>query len=169
MPVSVRNLLLNSIQNIIQFDGKRYLMESAGPVGGRRSKQLRSAIYTIRERRPTAHGREGDPELLALVEEPYSTVDEARRRLRELLSAFESRNDRRAVFLSTYTEMTDSVAREVRQERFADPPWVGEYLVAFANLYREVVHDYEIGDLSSLADPWQLAFQAAERNDSLVI
>ncbi|MEF8901752.1 MAG: DUF5995 family protein [Halovenus sp.] len=139
------------------------------PAGGRRSKQLRSAVYTIRKRRPTVHGRDGDPELLALVEEPYSTVGEARRRLQELLSAFESRNDRRAVFLSIYTEMTDAVAREVQQGRFADPSWVGGYLVAFANLYREAVHDYEIGDLSSLADPWQLAFQAAERNDSLAL
>jgi hypothetical protein len=157
------------MQNIIQFGDKYDCMRSDMPAGGRRSKQLRSAIYTIQERRPTPHDREGDPELLALVEEPYSNVDEARQRLQELLSALEARNDRRAVFLSIYTEMTAAVAREVQQGNFADPSWVGEYLVAFANLYRKAVHDYELGDLASLGDPWQLAFQAAESNDSLVL
>lgn len=157
------------MQNIIQFDGKPTRMGSAVPTGGRRSKQLQSAVHTILERRPTPHSREGDPELLALVEEPYADVGEARRRLQELLATFKLRNDRRAVFLSIYTEMTDAVARRVEQDTFADPSWVAEYLVAFANLYRKAVHDYELGDLSSLADPWQLAFEATEESDSLVL
>lgn len=143
-------------------------MDTATPTG-RRGKQLRSAVRTVRERRPSSHSREGDPELVALVEEPYSTVEETHRRLETLLSAFEARDDRRAVFLSIYARMTGAVATRVRQDEFEDPEWVGEYLVAFANLYREAVHDYETGALDSLADPWQLAFEAAERGDSLVL
>ncbi len=144
-------------------------MDSAVPAGGRRSKQLRSAIHTLRNRRPAPHGRDGERELLTLVEEPFAEVGEAHRRLQELQSAFESRNDRRAVFLSIYTEMTGAVAERIQAERFTDPEWVGEYLVAFANLYRQAVRDYETGDLSSLADPWQLAFEAAENGDSLIL
>ena len=34
---------------------------------------------------------------------------------------------------------------------------------------RSAVRDYESGDLSSLADPWQLPFEAAENGDSLVL
>jgi hypothetical protein len=144
-------------------------MSSGVPVGGRRSKQLRSAVHTVRNRRPPLYGREGESELLALVEDPYVDVKETHGCLQELLSAFESRDDRRAVFLSIYTEMTGAVAERVRQGWFADPEWVGDYLVAFANLYREAIRDYERGNLSSLADPWQLAFEAAEERDSLVL
>lgn len=144
-------------------------MDSGVPTGGRRSKQLLSAIHTISRRRPPTYARSGASELLTLVEEPYAEVGEAHRRLRELRSAFESRNDRRAVFLSIYTEMTGAVADRIQQRRFDDPEWVGEYLVAFANLYRKAVRDYEAGDLSSLADPWQLAFEAAENGNSLVL
>lgn len=144
-------------------------MVSVPPAGGRLRKQLRSVVRTVRERRPTPHRREGDPELLALVEEPYSDVGEVNRRLQELLSAFESRDDRRAVFLSIYSQMTYAVSRRIRQNGFEDPDWMADYLVKFAYLYREAVRDYEHGDLSSLADPWQLAFEAAEDNDSLVV
>jgi hypothetical protein len=144
-------------------------MGPAGAGGGRRWKQLRSATRTVRERRPTPDAREGDATLRALVEEPYADVEEAHQRLEELQAAFEARDDRRAVFLTIYARMTGTVARRVRNGEFADPDWVGEYLVAFANLYREAVYDYERGALASLADPWQLAFEAAERGDSLVV
>lgn len=144
-------------------------MGTGVPTGGRRRTQLRSAVRTIRHRRPVSRTRDGESDLLALVEEPYADVDEARERLQELLAAFKARDDRRAVFLSIYTEMTDAVGRDVQQHKFADPSWVGDYLVAFANLYRKAVEKYERGEFSSLADPWQLAFQAAEGDDSLIL
>lgn len=142
---------------------------AAGASAGRRRKQLRAAVRTVRERRPTAGDRDGDPALLALVEEPYAGAAETHRRLRELLAAFEADDDRRAIFLSIYARMTGAVARRVDRGEFDDPEWVGEYLVAFANLYREAVYDYETGALSSLADPWQLAFETAASGDALVI
>lgn len=140
-----------------------------GGLTRRRRKQFRAAIRTVRERRPGPHDRDGDPEVLALVEEPYSGVRETHRRLRDLLAAFEADDDRRAVFLSIYARMTGAVAERVDGGGFRDPEWVGDYLVAFANLYREAVYDYETGALEALADPWQLAFEAAAREDSLVV
>jgi len=131
--------------------------------------QLRSAVHTVRKRRPTPHDRDGDPELLALVDEPYVEVAETHKRLQDLLAAFEARNDRRAAFLSIYAEMTGAVAQRTFDGGFDHPDWVGRYLVAFANHYREAVRDYERGDLAELADPWQLAFDAADAGDSLVI
>lgn len=144
-------------------------MVTAMPVGGRRSSQLRSAVQTVRARRPTPHEREGDPELFALVEEPYVEVAETHERLEGLLAAFRAREDRRAAFLSIYAEMTGGVAQRLHEDGFDDTDWVGRYLVAFANLYREAVHAYERDDLAALADPWQLAFDAADAGDSLVI
>lgn len=143
-------------------------MAAEGPVR-RRRKQVRTAVRTVRERRPSTRERNGDPELLALVEEPYRGVGEAHRRLRELLSALESADDRRAIFLSIYARMTGAVAERVSDGEFRDPEWVGEYLVAFANLYRGAVYDYERGALAALPDPWQIAFETADRGDALVV
>jgi hypothetical protein len=136
---------------------------------GRRRKHLRSAARALREGRPQARDREGDEEVLSLVEDPYDHPEEAHRRLQGLLAAFERRDDRRAVFLTIYVGMTDEVARRVREDQYEDPDWVAEYLVAFANLYREAVRAYEAVQLGAVPDPWQVAFDAAERGDSLVL
>lgn len=144
-------------------------MGSTVPIGRRRRKQVRSAMRAVQEGHPPPHDRDGDPDLLALVEEPYTAVEETPEHLEALLRAFKARNDRRAIFLSIYARMTEAVARRVRRADFADPDWVGAYLVAFANLYREAVRDYETGALESLADPWLLAFEAAEGGESLVV
>lgn len=135
----------------------------------RRGKQLQAAVEGVSRRRPTLYRRQGDLDLLAILEDPYSDVEETEERLRELQAAFEERGDRRAVFLSIYSRMTRAVAEHVRDDGFENVDWVSDYLVAFANLYREAVYDYEAGNLDSLADPWQLAFEAAERGDVLVI
>jgi hypothetical protein len=123
----------------------------------------------VREGRPQDRDREGDEEVLSLVEDPYDDPEETHRRLQGLLAAFERRDDRRAVFLTIYTGMTDEVACRIREGAYEDPDWVAEYLVAFANLYREAVHEYEAGQLEAVPDTWQVAFDAAERGDSLVL
>ncbi|SFR38367.1 hypothetical protein SAMN04487947_0715 [Halogeometricum rufum] len=160
-------------------------MDATAPVDGRRRKRLRAAAVGVR-RDPSAAGpgtsatldapgdadrtrSEGDPELLALTAEPYADVTDARDRLRALQAAFEARDDRRAVFLSVYSRMTAAVAERIRRGEFADPAWVSDYLVVFANHYREAVSDYESGAVDRLADAWRVAFDAAARGDSLVL
>lgn len=106
---------------------------------------------------------------MALTAEPYGDVDEARQRLLRLQRAFEGRGDRRALFLSVYARMTGAVAERIGRGGFEDPEWVSAYLVAFTNLYREGVHAYETGDVEALADAWLLAFDAARREDCLVV
>lgn len=143
-------------------------MEPTGS-GGKRRRQLRSAVHGLRVRGSLASERSGDPELLALVDNPYTDLDETHERLGELLAAFEARGDRRAVFLAIYWRMTDAVADGVRAGEFENPAWVREYLIAFANLYRRAVRDYERGALARVPDPWQLAFDTATGGDSLVV
>lgn len=106
---------------------------------------------------------------MALVDEPYADVDDAHRRLDLLLSTFEERADRRSVFLSIYARMTAAVADRIRDGYFEDAEWVSDYLVAFANLYRQAVCDYESGNHEAVAEPWWLAFDAAVRGDALVL
>lgn len=136
---------------------------------GRRRKRLCSVARAVRARPDGRADPGSNPELLALVETPYTDVEEARDRLRALLSALEARNDRRAVFLTIYARMTAAVADRGRRGAFADPDWVGDYLVTFANLYREAVRDYGAGAVDALPEPWRLAFEAADRGDSLVV
>ena len=144
-------------------------MDSSAPTGGRRVKQLRTAVHGVRTTGLTAGDQPGDADLLELVSEPYTGVEETHTRLGDLLAAYEERDDRRAVFLAIYWRMTAEVARGIRNGDFADPDWVGDYLVAFANLYRRAVRDYERGNVAALPDPWHVAFRATERGDSLVV
>jgi len=144
-------------------------MDATRSPAGRWYWRLRSAVHAVGTARPVADERPGDPELLALVSEPYTAADEVHRGLDALLSAFEAREDRRAVFLDIYARMTAAVGRRIERGAFADPDWVREYLVAFANRYRVAVRDFESGDVGALADPWYLAFEAAEPGDSLVL
>ena len=137
--------------------------------GGRRRRRLRIGLRGVRARVPTPTHGESDSEVLGLVSDPYTAVGETHERLRALLSAFEERADRRAVFLSIYARMTGAVARRVQRGEFADPDWVSAYLVAFANRYRVAVRDYETGAFDSLATPWLLAFEAAQGGESLVV
>jgi hypothetical protein len=133
-------------------------MIPTAPPAGRRGKQFRAAAEGVRGGRSPRPTRRGDEGLLSLLADPYTDVDETHRRLRQLRTAFEDRGDRRAVFLSVYARMTAAVADRIRDGDFADPDWVSAYLVAFANLYRQAVYDYEVGDFEALAAPWRLAF-----------
>jgi hypothetical protein len=145
-------------------------MESRVAEAGRKRRRLELAVRGARHGRPAVGGDSGGSGgILPLVEEPYTSVEGTHRRLTELLEAFDARDDRRGAFLTIYARVTEAVGDRVENGWFEDPDWVGDYLVAFANLYREAVRDFEAGDLESLADPWQLAFEAAERGNCHVL
>lgn len=113
--------------------------------------------------------RDVDLELLSLLEAAYASVSETRKRLRALLSAFEARDDRRAAFLSVYVRTTESVAERIEREGFGDPDWVADYLVAFANRYREAVLAHETGHVDALPGAWRIAFRAADRGGASAV
>ncbi|MFB6096218.1 MAG: DUF5995 family protein [Haloferacaceae archaeon] len=138
-------------------------------LGGRRTRRLRTVGRGVRSSPPVARERVAQRAVLDLVAQPFSGVEDAHHRLRELLTVFERRGDRRAVFLAIYARMTGAVAAGIADGDFEDPDWVGGYLVSFADRYRGAVRRYESGRFDSLATPWHLAFAAAERERSLVV
>ncbi|WP_254273206.1 DUF5995 family protein [Haloarcula marina] len=146
-------------------------MTGLAPPSGRRHRRVRSAVRGLPPTRRSSCPPDGtgDPEILSLVADPYTNPGATHERLRALLATFEARDDRRAVFLSIYARMTRAVARRVDADDFADSEWVADYLVAFANLYRQAVYDYERGALGAVAEPWRLAFEAADSGESLVV
>jgi hypothetical protein len=111
----------------------------------------------------------GDPAVVSLVEEPFTSVEEAYRKLRELERLFRTRGDRRAVFLTVYARVTREVAAGIERDEFGDPAWVADYLVTFADFYRRALLDFETGDVESVPDAWRLFFRATAASDALVV
>jgi hypothetical protein len=93
-----------------------------------------------------------DPAVLALTAEPFASVGDAHRRLAALERTFRARGDRRGAFLAIYERVTGEVGRSIAAGEFADPDWVADYLVAFAERYRRAL----------------VAFEAAATGDCLV-
>ncbi|WP_439028446.1 DUF5995 family protein [Haloarchaeobius sp. DT45] len=143
-------------------------MREAGPVTSRH--RVRSGWEGLRHARPSTDSHHtGDPDIVALVTDPFTSVADAHDRLLTLERLFVDRDDRRAVFLSIYGRVTELVGAGIDGGEFEDGEWVTRYLVEFANRYRQALLDFETGNLAALSDPWQLAFEAAERGDCLVV
>lgn len=111
---------------------------------------------------------EAAPDLVDLVTDPYESIDDARDRLEQLERLLRRRDDRRAVFLTIYTNMTRAVEEGVERGTFADPAWMRAYTRTFANYYREAFLAFEQGRPGGVPDPWRLAFGTAVARDALV-
>lgn len=77
--------------------------------------------------------------------------------------------DLRGVFATAYLQITKAIAEELSRRSFSDIEWSQRYLVRFANLYREALLNYEIGNYKLVPKSWKLAFKLAERNDGFII
>lgn len=110
-----------------------------------------------------------DSGLVALLEEPFTTVHEVLETLAETEMRLRAVDDRRAVFLTVYTRMTEQVQADLDAGGFQDPEWVADYLVSFANAYRRAFVAYERGDVEDVPAPWRVAFDAALAGDTLVL
>jgi hypothetical protein len=138
-------------------------------------RRLRGLYHGVRADRPAdgAIGTEGttgdhDEDVVACVADPFVDVADAAERLSALERRFRERGDRRGAFLAVYVRVTDAVGRAIRDGEFADPEWTADYLVTFADYYRRALYAYETNDLAAVPDPWQVAFDAACRGESLV-
>ncbi len=110
-----------------------------------------------------------DPGWIGTVEQPFETVEDARIRLEELEAAFRGTGDRRSIFLTVYTEMTGAVETGLGSGFFADPAWVEELLVNFANHYRRAVVAYEREETHRVPAPWEIGFDATLGGETLVL
>lgn len=110
-----------------------------------------------------------DPDLLALVDDPFTSVADVADRLGHLESLLRERGDRRSVFLTVYALMTETTDAAIRDGVFDDVAWMRAYLIRFADYYRQAFAAFERGDLDAVPRPWQLAFGTALRGDALVV
>jgi hypothetical protein len=99
----------------------------------------------------------------------YRTLDDVVEGLGAWERRFRGSGDRRAVFLTLYGIVSAEMRQRVAAGAFADPEWVHRYAVAFANLYREALGNYEAGRTTLVPKAWRLCFDAAGRGTGLVL
>jgi hypothetical protein len=128
-------------------------------------RRARADVRTI-ERQLAAV--EPDDRLLELLATPFASVDDTHERLVALEAYLRERDDRRAVFLTVYSEMTAAVQRGIESGSFADPDWVRQYLITFAEYYRRALAAFERRDFHAVPPPWVLGFGASVRGETLV-
>jgi hypothetical protein len=147
------------------------LMFEASPTGLVRNPNVWRLLWRGLRLRPAdfALGGDRDPELLGDLAHPFASVEDVSNRLETLEAALVERSDRRAVFLTVYTEMTAQTAREIDAGSFDDPEWMCRYLVRFAEHYRRAFVGFERGEYADVPDPWLVAFGSAVGGDALVI
>lgn len=110
-------------------------------------------------------GRAPEGEVMDLVEEPYRSPQDTSKRMNGLEALFDAHGDRRGVFLTIYSRVTDEVGKRIDRDGFRDPDWVADYLVEFADLYREALVGFEAGDLEAVPEAWRIAFETSVRGD----
>lgn len=126
-------------------------------------RAILASDYSVTRTTPT------DPDLVALLEAEFTTADTVLTRLRAAETRLREQGDRRSVFLTVYTRMTEQVLAGVDDGAFRDPDWVSDYLVSFGNAYRRAHLAYERGDYSDVPVPWRIAFDTARSEDTLAL
>ncbi|GEM_PF-861229 len=100
---------------------------------------------------------------------PFTTVEEVIAGLEQLEAAFLTRRDRRGVFVTAYSIISRKIHSRFGTGGFRDDAWVRTYLIAFGNLYRQALADYEGGQRGRVPRCWQQAFDTSVAGLALVM
>ncbi len=109
-----------------------------------------------------------DEDVLDILAEPFTSVEDVSRRLTQCEEHLREREDRRSVFLTVYTRMTAAVRSGIQFGFFVDADWVREYLVTFAEHYRRALIAFERREFEAVPEPWRIGFCASIKGDTLV-
>ncbi len=123
-----------------------------------------AADYPVCPSTPTA-----ETSIASLVATPYTSPATALQGMQCLDVGLRARRDRRAIFAGQYVRTTVEVATAIERGEFRDAAWTGRYLVAFANLYRKAMADYEARRFLQMSQAWRIAFDTSSSGDALVL
>jgi hypothetical protein len=108
-------------------------------------------------------------DIIPLIETPYRNIDDVVAGLTTLERIFIERRDRRAVFASAYLGITLAIKRHSDAGGFfEDDAWVRAYDVAFGNLYRQALLDFERKNHQAVPKSWRFSLETALGGDALV-
>jgi hypothetical protein len=86
-------------------------------------------------------------------------MDELLSRMDALVQPMRASGDERQHFLSTYMRTTVAVKHEIERGTFVDGDWTERWDIAFADLYLEVLEEWNAN--RPVPGPWRIAFEAA--------
>ena len=98
---------------------------------------------------------------------PQAMVTALAVELERLALRYERERDPRCVFARSYAGMTRVLAASLPRSDFADPAWVAQFAVTFADYYFRAVRDYDAGTL--VRGAWSTVFQAGEQGRTSVL
>jgi hypothetical protein len=104
-----------------------------------------------------------------LLQSPYESVQDVTDGLAALEAWCIQRQDLRGVFATAYLCITRAIQRELGNARFHDSEWQANYLIAFGNLYRRALLDYEEGRKASVPKAWRIAFDEARARSGFIM
>lgn len=108
-------------------------------------------------------------ELISNLNEEYQSVPEVINNFQWLENYFFVRDDLRGVFTTAYLHITQSIGAAIEEDLFEDSLWSQNYLICFANLYREAILNYEENNLDLVAKSWRQAFDLANQKEGFVL
>lgn len=108
-------------------------------------------------------------ELISKLEKKYQSVSEVIENFKWLENYFFKHNDLRGVFTTAYLHITQSIGAALQENSFKNNSWSRDYLVAFANLYREAILNYEQGNSQQVPKSWKISFNLAKNDDGYII
>ncbi len=107
--------------------------------------------------------------LIDVLRQEYATTDDVAAGLAAVEDCCLPEGDMRGVFATAYLHITKEIVRSIVDNEFADAEWTRRYLIAFGNLYRNALLNYETGETTGMAKAWRIAFDAAHDRQGLVI
>jgi hypothetical protein len=132
------------------------------------ARRVRAAALGAWSSPPPPSEHPTDASLVALLADTFDDVDDAHDRLRTLERRLRDADDRRAVFPTIYTRMTDAVRTAIAAGDFDDAAWMHRYTVTFADYYRRAFVAFERGEHGAVPPPWRVAFETAVSGTALV-
>ena len=103
------------------------------------------------------------------LESAFQTVEEVTNALGRFEAWCIENRDLRGVFATAYLQITRAISNEIKEEAFNDSKWSANYLIRFANLYREAVLYYENDELNQVPKSWRKAFDLAKNREGFII
>ncbi|HMB41005.1 MAG TPA: DUF5995 family protein [Balneolaceae bacterium] len=102
-------------------------------------------------------------------ENPFQSVEEVKTALELFETRCLEKGDLRGVFATAYLQITHAISNEIKKESFNDNKWSANYLVRFANLYREALLNYESNTSRQVPKSWKVAFDLAKNQEGFII
>lgn len=102
-------------------------------------------------------------------ESPFQSEEDVKSALELFESWCLENGDLRGVFATAYLQITRAISNEIKEESFNDSKWSANYLVRFANLYREALLNYESNRSRHVPKSWKIAFDLAKKQEGFII